>query len=396
MLSKLLKVILAASALMTAASTCEAQDIGPGKTVKISIDKGQTKELAFKGRKGEFWQLKESSGWVIFPDIALIGPDGSDLLEDYEGYLRALVLPADGDYKLRFSLGANNGDGEERKGPYELDVVYSNILELPRGSVRVARRTVAGYTVEIWQSKDEYLTALKITRSGRLEAVIIGESSMPFRFADESAHGPTAAQRRAAQLWRTPDKTGDGVPDIAIEYFSGGAHCCFDMLFYELGKEVRKGASLSTADSAVAPMRRNPNGGLRLRTADMSFAYWNMSYAGSPAPIVVLDFKNGVWRTNFSAMRKPAPPPAVLRKKAEAARKLMTNDPYKSDDAYFEEAFWREMLDLIYTGNEVAAWKYFDMVWPASKPGKETFLKDFKDQLNQSQFWKMIQADSER
>ena len=42
------------------------------------------------------------------------------------------------------------------------------------------------------------------------------------------------------------------------------------------------------------------------------------------------------------------------------------------------------MLDLIYQGNESTAWQYFDLVWPAGKPGKAKFLADFKSNLAES------------
>ena len=52
----------------------------------------------------------------------------------------------------------------------------------------------------------------------------------------------------------------------------------------------------------------------------------------------------------------------------------------------FQEAFWSEMLDLIYTGHEPLAWQYFDMAWPAKKPGKEKFKADFKEALAESYY----------
>jgi len=98
-------------------------------------------------------------------------------------------------------------------------------------------------------------------------------------------------------------------------------------------------------------------------------------------PSVILEFKNGVAEPNFAAMKKPAPTMAVLKRKAAAARKKISNAPYTEESMDFEDAFWSEMIDLIYTGHEDLAWKYFDMVWPKTKPGKEKFLADFKATL---------------
>ena len=73
----------------------------------------------------------------------------------------------------------------------------------------------------------------------------------------------------------------------------------------------------------------------------------------------------------------------------------MNLHPYTNpDDNFndFEEAFWGDMLDLIYTGHEDLAWQYFDMVWPAKKAGKGKFLADFKEQLSKSAYgdWKKM------
>lgn len=394
MISKLQSTVALAATLILTALAVNAQELSPDTIYKTSLSVGETREFSINGKRGDFWQMKDSPDWVAYPDIALIAPDGEDLLGNQQGYLRALVLPQDGEYKLRMRLMKGESGEETKRGPFELAFSYTNTFALPKGSVRTARRTVAGYLVEIYKAETEYVTTLTISKNGRSEVILMSDSMMPFEFADEAANGVTAAEKRAAQLWRTPDKTGDGTPDIAIQYYSGGAHCCFDMLFYELGKTVTKVKTLSTADAGVTPMRVIPKKGLRLRTADMSFAYWNISYAGSPAPIVIIDFEGGEWRPNFTAMKKPAPSDAILKERAAAARKQLTSAPYKTEDSYFEEAFWGEMLDLVYTGNEDAAWRYFDMVWREDKPGKEQFREDFKNQLLLSPFWQMQLVDN--
>ena len=45
------------------------------------------------------------------------------------------------------------------------------------------------------------------------------------------------------------------------------------------------------------------------------------------------------------------------------------------------------MLDLIYTGNEDAAWKWFERAWPDGVSKKAEFLKEFKEKLANSNFW---------
>lgn len=49
---------------------------------------------------------------------------------------------------------------------------------------------------------------------------------------------------------------------------------------------------------------------------------------------------------------------------------------------------------LLYSGNEAAARRYFDMVWDARKPGKDKFKKDFLAKLNESAYWREMLADN--
>jgi hypothetical protein len=58
----------------------------------------------------------------------------------------------------------------------------------------------------------------------------------------------------------TTDKTGDGTPDLAVSYYSGGAHCCFSMYFYELGDEVKPIKALNTGDAGITAIGKSPNG----------------------------------------------------------------------------------------------------------------------------------------
>lgn len=368
------------------------------KATPVTISAGEVKEYTFKGKKGDYWEIKTPTEASIFISFELLAPTGEEILKNQDTNAPALILPADGEYKLRVFCSPVDG----KPGPYSVDVVASDRFALPKGSKKVTTRRVNGYTITIYKSEEEYLTALEIVRSGKRLAYLLGDSTIPFSFMDHSIGVAGTARKRERELWQTADKTGDGVPDIAIEYYSGGAHCCYTYYFYELGDQMVQRPTLSTADAGLAAVRVNPGGGLRLRTADMAFAYWNIYFAGSPSPKVILDFKNSQWRPNFSAMKKPSPTAAKLQTIAARARKLMNDKPYRGDEFavaldegyLFEEAFWGTMLDLIYTGNENEAWKFMDDVWPKTKPGKELFLRDFKEQLGKSLFWQMIKEDS--
>ena len=90
-------------------------------------------------------------------------------------------------------------------------------------------------------------------------------------------------------------------------------------------------------------------------------------------------------------MKKAAPSSAVIKQKAAKAKKDIDLTPYTGEEnSNFINAFWGEILDLIYSGNETAAWQYFDLVWDKRKPGKEKFKNDFLQKLNESQYWQQM------
>lgn len=207
-----------------------------------------------------------------------------------------------------------------------------------------------------------------------------------FYFSDDASHLDGANAKQSAALMRTTtDKTGDGTPDIAVEYYSGGAHCCFEITFFELGRSIRQLPTIDTDNDRMTATGKKPDGGLRFQFSEQAFAYWNINFAQSPMPTVIYEFdKADKLVPRFDLMKKAAPTIAKLKRDAATMKAKINLNPYISPEDNFndwEEPFWSDMLDLIYTGHEDLAWQYFDLVWPAKKQGKEKFLSDFKEQL---------------
>jgi hypothetical protein len=186
------------------------------------------------------------------------------------------------------------------------------------------------------------------------------------------------------------DVTGLGVPDVVVGEWTGGAHCCFVSHVFELGPQaLRKVATIDSQDSDGAHFEDvDHDGRLEFLTNDWTFAYWRASFADSPAPDVVLHFRAGRFRVALDFMRKPAPSLADLQSRATA---LASDEQWKADSPDPPSDLWKEMLDLIYTGNAQLAWRFINMAWPGQKPGKAEFLKEFKAKLQESPYWKDLQ-----
>jgi hypothetical protein len=363
---------------------------------KFSLKNKEEKTFDIELKKGDYTEIGWEDSLQRFPNFSVISPSGKNITAgNYELNPFPFVAKEDGKYKLivRFEETDENKEGS-------VSVYYSNVFKLPRSAKLKTQKKVNGYDVRIYNTsqneKNGYGTYLLIQKAGKLVDILRGGSLIAggFTFNENPADYDDAERKKSANLFRnTLDKTGDGTPDIAIGFYTGGAHCCFNMHIFELGKDdVRKLETIEGEDSDVIAIGKTPKGGLILRTGDSNFAYWLTSFAGSPIPTVVLTYQNGEFRPDAKLMKKPAPTLAVLKKKAAAAKKELDLTPYEGEEnSGFINAFWDEMLDLMYSGNETSAWQYFDLVWDSRKQGKEKFKQDFLKRLNESEFWRRLQ-----
>ena len=198
------------------------------------------------------------------------------------------------------------------------------------------------------------------------------------------------------QLPLSRDITGDGVPDLILLDYTGGAHCCHQYSILSLGKTFKKIADIDGKDSQVLFKDINGDGVFELALADATFAYWNTAFSESPLPKVVLQFQDGKYALARGLMSAPPPLPAMLAARLKAVRSEMRPSADNPAALTIAPALWNFMLDLIYSGNGDLAWKVFDQAWPDGAQGwcpdsgeitKEEFLSNFRKQLAESPYW---------
>jgi hypothetical protein len=381
-------VLLAVSAAVAAQT---AAQLKPNSQVSFVLNGKQVHEYDIAPGPDDICNIttdaKDDSPLIF--DV--IQPNGEPLVKEADAS-KGYVFVADraGTYKLRFYVFADYPDDElAKRSGTKITVRYSTRFTLPPTARTKATRTVNGYQAKIAdETVEDGGTYLVIQKGGKLRAVMRAEREITggFYFSDDPNQLDGANAKASAALMRTTaDKTGDGTPDIAVEYYSGGAHCCFEITFFELGERVRQLPTIGTDNDRMTAFAKKPGGGLRFRFAEQVFAYWNINFAQSPMPTVTYEFdKADKLVPRFDLMRKPAPTLAKLRRDAAAMKVKINLNPYVSPEDNindWEEPFWGDMLDLIYTGHEDLAWQYFDLVWPAKKAGKAKFLSDFKEQL---------------
>ncbi|CAN5306039.1 hypothetical protein BH20ACI2_BH20ACI2_21950 [soil metagenome] len=320
------------------------------------------------------------------------------------------VAPNDDTFTLSVRRSSTSPSGDTQK----FSIEYNNKFKLPIGTKQKAIRRINGYDIKILSTPEKKdiggESIIVMEKNGRLYKVMKNGSGerAGFYFPDDLTEPFNAESKREATLIRnTLDKTGDGIPDVMIGYYSGGNACCSEAYFFNLGETVDLVSRIGTAYSRIVAKAKNPNGGLIFEVTDTSYYYWNAGY-NSPCPQVILTFKNGRLRPDFDLMKRLPPSLGELRKKAQIARGQLSPEPYEGDangsNIYKDEVqtnspkdfFWSEILDLIYAGNEELAWQFLDLAWPSEKQGKMLFKNDLKKKIADSFFWKMIEVDRKK
>ncbi|HEY2866005.1 MAG TPA: hypothetical protein VGJ02_02830 [Pyrinomonadaceae bacterium] len=377
----------------------EAVSLSPDVGVRVTLSANREKSLSFDAAIDQYCEISSNATDEQPLTMSVLDPAGEVLVKygDDTGDI-VFIAPSSGKYRLVLKIDVPDAAMAKTYGEKQFNINYTNKLQLPKDAQTRSTRVVNGYQAKIVNEPgDEGKTYFLVQKGGKTKAIMREQKQLEggFYFSDDpDALEGGASQQSVALMRGTPDKTGDGIPDVAVEYFSGGAHCCFEITFFELGDRVRQLPTIGTDNDHMSAIDKKPGGGLRFVYAEQAFAYWNINFAQSPMPAVTWEFdKSDKLVPRFDLMRKPAPALAVLKRKATAARAKIPPSPYVSPDDNFndwDDAFWGDMLDLIFTGHEDVAWQYFDMVWPAKKKGKEKFLADFKEQLAQTSYgeWK--------
>jgi uncharacterized RDD family membrane protein YckC len=191
---------------------------------------------------------------------------------------------------------------------------------------------------------------------------------------------------------------GDGAPGVVIMEWTGGAHCCVNFFLFELRNVVQGlglisgGRNYSDPDESGAAFESDPSGnGVLVRasvqinegpamTFTVGSSFW-LRYVGTHYQIAL------------DQSRRPAPSWTELQEKAEhiAASQDWRLPSQDEPSGGAPNELWRDMLDLICSGNSDVAIQYFDLAWPAERPGKEAALARFNSDLHSDPYWEQIQ-----
>ena len=130
---------------------------------------------------------------------------------------------------------------------------------------------------------------LKISQGG----VVLYDQAVVSSFCGtQCAPGSASVSRPSVHVI---DLEHTGQPDVVLDLFSGGAHCCtvLQIFSYDAATRGYVEAERNFGDPGVRFLDLRHNGRVELLTADDSFAYEFTSFAASGLPIAIFRFSRG-------------------------------------------------------------------------------------------------------
>ncbi len=247
------------------------------------------------------------------------------------------------------------------------------------GSHRETREwSVNQYRIEITRFRDVGESTISITASDNV--LFAGKDfywSVHPEFNDHIALGD--------------DITGDGVPNLILESYTGGAHCCFALWLFEAGSQLRLIDTFGGGDYPVRFRQLDGKPGMEMIQFENAFAYWYVGFTFAPVPQVYFRWHDGDYVPAPDLMRQGTPDQNYLRRIAERFRNHEQWQKKWTDDRIpVPTAFLGVLLDLTYSGNLEVANELLAMTWPAELEGRDAFRYEFFCQLQRADFWDIV------
>jgi hypothetical protein len=176
------------------------------------------------------------------------------------------------------------------------------------------------------------------------------------------------------------DITGEGNPDVIVERYTGGAHCCFSTIIYDLGPKMTRVMETPESNCGGRLEDLDGDGIYEFVTCDDLFAYVYCCYAGSPVVGVILKYEPGEGYV-------PASPSF-----AEAYDEDIARDRELAEGASpGENCEWGNdtkcqvlplVLDYLYLGQVDEAWSEFDRLY--DYPDAALFRSEIEQMVSDS------------
>lgn len=196
------------------------------------------------------------------------------------------------------------------------------------------------------------------------------------------------------------DITGNGMGNLVIVEWSGGAHCCEKDYIFEISRDgVAREVAVIDARDGGGFEDLDGDGVYEFVMSDWSLAYDLTCFACLRHPKIILRWNQDEYVVAADMMWREAPTDheiaAIVIESLAADWNAVTTDQYTK----VRDRLWGMMLRLIYSGHESEAWWLFDQCWPSDAPSREQELAGFREAIEESPFRQAIvdlQQDADR
>lgn len=228
-------------------------------------------------------------------------------------------------------------------------------------------RTIGNYAIRLWQN-----TAKGASRFEDL-VTISAPGQRQVQVESVSQINPLTGK----------DITGEGNPDVVIDSYTGGAHCCFITTVYDLGSTLLK--VLETRESNCGGKFEDLDGDRTLEfiTCDDSFVYQYCCYAGTPVVKVILKYEAGKGY-------RPAGPRFAQQYAADiAAHTELAKNAKPEDHCEWDKtnkcAVLPLILDYLYSGAPAKAWEALALYYKYTDAAR--FRAEIERRVSQSPYY---------
>jgi hypothetical protein len=214
-----------------------------------------------------------------------------------------------------------------------------------------------GYTVRLVRSSD---------RGFRCEAFVAAPGS-------KSVRGKAVAKDWALSVnpLSGSDVNGDGKPDLILEGFSGGAHCCYTYQIITLTAGLPEAVHQMRNQVPISFVKRD-SGGAEVRTSDGVFDYFLLPHVDSVIPeiFLLLDGNKLVdagpdhvadYDKLIDKARSELTPEEL-----EKLKKATYNQNMLIDQLPTVKKVLTIVLNYLYSGRQEQAWSALNEMWPPS------------------------------
>lgn len=179
------------------------------------------------------------------------------------------------------------------------------------------------------------------------------------------------------------DVNADGIPDLVVFGWSGGAHCCFVAWVFSLGDEFAILAEIVGEHTEVRVTQADDDPALEFAVRDWTCAYWPSGFAGSPSVEVVLDWRGTELAPSAVLTEAVLPPTPDL---AALARRY-AEDPSWNDKAYDPvSGIFATALALAYRGDLSTAATFIADAWGGDRASMTRMTVEFGWRLGRSRY----------